>query len=118
MPLEKMARWLEKESAGFGEGKTYDTMAEEQLLEEMEQSREAQLAKIINLKNQFKSAAIARSKMQESHHRGGIEPLVFFFFLALILIRLVAYLSIIEVFIKLLILWPLFQLELIQSYYQ
>lgn len=80
MPLEKMARWLEKESAGFGEGKTYDTMAEEQLLEEMEQSREAQLAKIINLKNQFKSAAIARSKMQESHHRGGIEPLVFFFF--------------------------------------
>lgn len=65
MPLEAMARWLANKPAGFGEGKTYDTTVEEQILEEMERSRKAQLANINKLKEEAKSAAAARPKKQE-----------------------------------------------------
>ncbi|XP_026657660.2 uncharacterized protein LOC103699240 isoform X1 [Phoenix dactylifera] len=69
MPLEEMARWLENKPAGFGEGKTYDTTLEEQLLEETERSRKAQLANINKLKNEAKSAASARPKKQEPRRK-------------------------------------------------
>ncbi|XP_038982626.1 uncharacterized protein LOC120110847 [Phoenix dactylifera] len=74
MPLEEMARWLENKPAGFGEGKTYDTTLEEQLLEETERSRKAQLANINKLKNEAKSAASARPKKQEPRRKGRMEP--------------------------------------------
>ncbi|KAK1551785.1 hypothetical protein Q3G72_004760 [Acer saccharum] len=43
-----MKRWLPR---GFGEDKVYDTSIEEKLLQEIEQSREAQIANVNKLKN-------------------------------------------------------------------
>uniref|UniRef100_A0A1D1YHP2 RNA-binding motif, single-stranded-interacting protein 1 n=1 Tax=Anthurium amnicola TaxID=1678845 RepID=A0A1D1YHP2_9ARAE len=51
VPFDEMRRWLRNKPAGFGEGKSYDTAVEDRLLEEMEQSRTAQLANIGKLKN-------------------------------------------------------------------
>ncbi|XP_072970000.1 uncharacterized protein [Typha angustifolia] len=50
MPFDEMRRWLEKKPQGFGEGKAYDTAVEEEILKEMERSRQAQLASINKLK--------------------------------------------------------------------
>ncbi|CAM8881289.1 unnamed protein product [Rhodiola kirilowii] len=51
MPMEKMRQWLENRPAGFGQGKAYDTTVEDKLLDEMQQSRVAQLANINKLKH-------------------------------------------------------------------
>ncbi|KAL6983621.1 hypothetical protein U1Q18_017003 [Sarracenia purpurea var. burkii] len=51
VPLRNMKRWLENKPRGFGEGKAYDTSIEDKLLDEMEQSREAQLVNVEKLKN-------------------------------------------------------------------
>ncbi|CAI9092845.1 OLC1v1028187C2 [Oldenlandia corymbosa var. corymbosa] len=51
IPLVNMKQWLAKKPRGFGEGKVYDTSIEDKLMEEIEQSRKAQLANINNLKN-------------------------------------------------------------------
>ncbi|KAK5812407.1 uncharacterized protein LOC108470294 [Gossypium arboreum] len=51
LPLGKMKKWLENKPRGFGEGKVYDTSIEEKLLEEIEQSRQAQTVNVNNLKN-------------------------------------------------------------------
>lgn len=51
VPLMNMKKWIENKPSGFGEGKLYDTSIEDNLLEEMLQSREAQLANINKLKN-------------------------------------------------------------------
>ncbi|KAJ0960399.1 hypothetical protein J5N97_001761 [Dioscorea zingiberensis] len=56
--------WLQNKPAGFGEGKTYDTMVEDELLEEMERSRKALLASINKKKTQLKSGD--RVKEQDS----------------------------------------------------
>ncbi|KAL9251197.1 hypothetical protein AKJ16_DCAP00142 [Drosera capensis] len=46
----KLKSWMKKKPTGFGEGKEYDTLLEEKLLEEIEQSRIAQFANINRLK--------------------------------------------------------------------
>ncbi|XP_073145327.1 uncharacterized protein [Henckelia pumila] len=51
VPLQNMSEWLENRPRGFGEGKVYDTSVEDELMEEIEQSRKAQLANVNNLKN-------------------------------------------------------------------
>ncbi|TKY69810.1 hypothetical protein E2542_SST06092 [Spatholobus suberectus] len=51
LPLEKMNKWFEKKPKGFGEGKVYDTLVEDKLLEEMRQSRIAQAANLKRLKS-------------------------------------------------------------------
>lgn len=51
LPFGKMKRWLENKPRGFGEGKVYDTSIEDKLLQEIEQSRQAQIANIDELKN-------------------------------------------------------------------
>ncbi|KAL6567789.1 hypothetical protein OROGR_001457 [Orobanche gracilis] len=51
MPLLNMKKWLENRPRGFGEGKVYDTSIEDKLMEEIEQSRKAQLANVNRLKN-------------------------------------------------------------------
>lgn len=51
IPLKNMKKWLENKPRGFGEDKAYDTSIEDKLMEEIEQSRRAQLANINNLKN-------------------------------------------------------------------
>lgn len=51
IPLRDMKEWFEKKPAGFGEGKEYDTSLEDKLVEELEQSRKAQIVNINNLKN-------------------------------------------------------------------
>ncbi|XVE75100.1 hypothetical protein DITRI_Ditri12bG0069800 [Diplodiscus trichospermus] len=51
LPLGKMKKWLENKPRGFGEGKVYDTSIEDKLLEEIEQSRQAQMVNVNNLKN-------------------------------------------------------------------
>ncbi|KAL4325458.1 hypothetical protein GQ457_11G001840 [Hibiscus cannabinus] len=50
VPLGKMKKWLENKPRGFGEGKVYDTSVEDKLLEEIEQSRQAQIVNVNNLK--------------------------------------------------------------------
>lgn len=51
IPLKNMKQWLENRPRGFGEGKVYDTSIEDKLMEEIEQSRIAQLANVNKLKN-------------------------------------------------------------------
>ncbi|KAJ4959946.1 hypothetical protein NE237_019856 [Protea cynaroides] len=51
VPFANMKKWIQNKPAGFGEEKVYHTSIEDKLLEEMEQSRRAQLANINNLKN-------------------------------------------------------------------
>ncbi|XP_043724112.1 uncharacterized protein LOC122671081 [Telopea speciosissima] len=51
VPFANMNKWIQNKPPGFGEGKMYHTSIEDELLEEMEQSRRAQLANINNLKN-------------------------------------------------------------------
>ncbi|KAL0421308.1 UNVERIFIED_CONTAM: hypothetical protein Slati_3153700 [Sesamum latifolium] len=51
VPLQNMEKWLENRPRGFGEGKEYDTSIEDKLMEEIEQSRKAQLANLNKLKN-------------------------------------------------------------------
>ncbi|XAR65024.1 hypothetical protein NMG60_11008967 [Bertholletia excelsa] len=51
IPLRNMKQWFENKPPGFGEGKEYDTSIEDKLLEEIEQSRQAQLANINKLKS-------------------------------------------------------------------
>lgn len=52
IPFGKMGRWLENKPRGFGEGKVYDTSIEDKLLQEIQQSREAQIANVNKLKNE------------------------------------------------------------------
>ncbi|MCE3051859.1 hypothetical protein HAX54_051071 [Datura stramonium] len=51
IPLRNMKKWLENKPRGFGVDKVYDTSVEDKLMEEIEQSRKAQLANINKLKN-------------------------------------------------------------------
>jgi hypothetical protein len=51
LPFEKMNQWLKNKPRGFGEGKVFDTSIEDKLLEEMEQSMQAQAANVNKLKN-------------------------------------------------------------------
>ncbi|BAT99587.1 hypothetical protein LR48_Vigan06g087300 [Vigna angularis] len=51
LPLEKMNKWFEKRPKGFGEGKVYDTSVEDKLLEEIRQSRVAQVENLKMLKS-------------------------------------------------------------------
>ncbi|CAA0834749.1 RNA-binding (RRM/RBD/RNP motifs) family protein [Striga hermonthica] len=51
MPMMNAKKWIEKRPRGFGEGKVYDTSIEDKLMEEIEQSRKAQLANVNKLKN-------------------------------------------------------------------
>ncbi|CAK9308722.1 unnamed protein product [Citrullus colocynthis] len=55
LPLKNTREWHAARPRGFGEGKEYDTSIEDKLLQEMEQSREAQATNINNLKNQSSS---------------------------------------------------------------
>ncbi|GFY88326.1 hypothetical protein Acr_06g0002660 [Actinidia rufa] len=50
IPLKNMKKWAKNKPSGFGEGKEYDTSIEDNLIDEMEQSRQAQLANINQLK--------------------------------------------------------------------
>ncbi|KAL3824219.1 hypothetical protein ACJIZ3_020248 [Penstemon smallii] len=52
VPLENMKKWLESRPRGFGEGKVYDTVIEDKLMEEIEQSRKAQISNVNKLKNE------------------------------------------------------------------
>ncbi|KAL9237869.1 hypothetical protein vseg_012366 [Gypsophila vaccaria] len=51
VPFHKMDAWLKRKPKGFGEGKVYDTSIEDELLEELEKIREAQLRNVDKLKN-------------------------------------------------------------------
>lgn len=51
IPLRNMKKWLENKPRGFGVDKEYDTSVEDKLMEEIEQSRKAQLTNINKLKN-------------------------------------------------------------------
>ncbi|GER32318.1 RNA-binding (RRM/RBD/RNP motifs) family protein [Striga asiatica] len=51
MPMTNVKKWIENRPRGFGEGKVYDTSVEDKLMEEIEQSRKAQLANVNKLKN-------------------------------------------------------------------
>lgn len=70
VPFPNMKRWLQNKPIGFGEGKVYDTRIEEKLLEEIEQSRVAQLANIIKLK---KNPAKPNSEKANNQEQKGLS---------------------------------------------
>ncbi|KAG9155503.1 hypothetical protein Leryth_009935 [Lithospermum erythrorhizon] len=49
--LKNMKKWRENKPRGFGEGKEYETLVEDNLMEEIEQSRKAQVVNVNKLKN-------------------------------------------------------------------
>lgn len=63
VPLRDMKKWLERRPRGFGEGKVYDTSIEDKLMEEIEQSRVAQIANLKKLKeNSLKPTPTKKDK--------------------------------------------------------
>lgn len=64
IPLNNMKKWMKNKPRGFGEGKVYDTSVEDKLMEELEQSRRAQLANINNLKNNPLQPSLDRELVQ------------------------------------------------------
>ncbi|CAI9756267.1 unnamed protein product [Fraxinus pennsylvanica] len=72
IPLKEMEKWLENKPRGFGEGKVYDTSIEDKLMEELEQSRKAQLANINKLKNNPQQFT---SKKEQNQQEKGILTL-------------------------------------------
>lgn len=76
MPLHEMQSWFENKPLGFGEGKIYDTSAEDKIVEEMEQTRRAQLANINKLKHSSPQQ-IAAMKKKEMEMQKGISVCLF-----------------------------------------
>lgn len=70
IPLSNMKKWLENKPRGFGEGKVYDTSIEDKLMEEIERSRNAQLANINNLKNKPAKAISKKEQVSEEGKHG------------------------------------------------
>ncbi|KAL1550903.1 hypothetical protein AAHA92_18806 [Salvia divinorum] len=62
VPLRDMKKWLERRPRGFGEGKVYDTTIEDKLMEEIEQSRVAQLANLKKLKENSENPTPKKEK--------------------------------------------------------
>ncbi|KAL0385594.1 UNVERIFIED_CONTAM: hypothetical protein Sradi_2953700 [Sesamum radiatum] len=74
VPLQNMKRWLENRPRGFGEGKVYDTSIEDKLMEEIEQSRKAQLANL----NKLKNSPVNPSTKKETREQDKVyTPLIF-----------------------------------------
>ncbi|XP_057774666.1 uncharacterized protein LOC130993679 [Salvia miltiorrhiza] len=70
IPLKDMKKWLERRPRGFGEGKVYDTTIEDQLMEEIEQSRVAQLANVKKLKENPLKPTPKKDKEPQPIHDG------------------------------------------------
>ncbi|KAK8971115.1 hypothetical protein KSP40_PGU010638 [Platanthera guangdongensis] len=75
VPLREMKRWLQNKPAGFGEGKTYDTTAEEKILEEFEQSTKNQPAKkkkpLVSVKEN--AGSVGKQAKQKEEKRRQVE---------------------------------------------
>lgn len=69
LPMGKMKKWLENKPRGFGERKVYDTSIEDKLLEELEQSRQAQAANINKLKNISVLPASKKDDQKKGQHQ-------------------------------------------------
>lgn len=65
IPMLEMKQWLKNKPRGFGEGKVYDTSIEDKLMDEIEQSRRAQLANINNLKKNHGRSISKRDQSQQ-----------------------------------------------------
>ncbi|XP_075656915.1 uncharacterized protein LOC142627022 isoform X1 [Castanea sativa] len=68
VPFENMKNWTKNKPRGFGEGKVYDTGVEDELLEELENSIQAQATNVRNLK---KNPIMPSSKKD---HQKGTAP--------------------------------------------
>ncbi|KAL4639193.1 hypothetical protein ACB092_03G199900 [Castanea dentata] len=68
VPFENMKNWTKNKPRGFGEGKVYDTGIEDELLEELENSIQAQATNVRNLK---KNPIMPSSKKD---HQKGTAP--------------------------------------------
>lgn len=77
IPLNNMKKWQRNKPRGFGEGKEYDTSVEDKLMEEIEQSRRAQLANINKLKNN----PVKPNSKKESVQKDKSKATFFFLFL-------------------------------------
>lgn len=73
IPLRNMKKWLAKKPSGFGVDKVYDTSVEDKLMEEIEQSRTAQLANINKLKNNPVKANNAKHVQQDKVVQDGLR---------------------------------------------
>lgn len=65
IPLNNMKKWMKNKPRGFGEGKVYDTSVEDKLMEEIEQSRRAQLANINKLKNNPLQPSLMKESVEQ-----------------------------------------------------
>lgn len=74
IPFSQMKDWLQNKPPGFGEGKVYDTSVEDKLFEEMQHSRQAQLANINNLKN---NPIEVESKKDHHQQKSGLFVVLF-----------------------------------------
>ena len=79
LPLDKMDARMKNRPKGFGVAKVYDTSIEDKLMEEIEQSRRAQLANVNKLKNESKKAKPTKDLKELK----GLSHLVFPLFLEL-----------------------------------
>lgn len=70
LPFQEMREWLRSKPAGFGEGKNYDTRLEDELWEEIERSRKAQIENLNKLKNKPKMSDDRSKTKEKAPHKG------------------------------------------------
>ncbi|CAN4094765.1 unnamed protein product [Withania somnifera] len=68
-----MKKWLENKPRGFGVDKVYDTSVEDKLMEEIEQSRKAQLANVNKLNNNPVKANNSKHIQQDKVVQDGLR---------------------------------------------
>ncbi|CAN4094764.1 unnamed protein product [Withania somnifera] len=73
IPLRNMKKWLENKPRGFGVDKVYDTSVEDKLMEEIEQSRKAQLANVNKLNNNPVKANNSKHIQQDKVVQDGLR---------------------------------------------
>ncbi|KAK6160150.1 hypothetical protein DH2020_003531 [Rehmannia glutinosa] len=73
IPLKNMKKWVENRPRGFGEDKVYDTSIEDKLMEEIEQSRKAQLANLNKLKNSPVKKEPSKQEKGSTHIQNGFR---------------------------------------------
>ncbi|XP_060214368.1 uncharacterized protein LOC132641404 [Lycium barbarum] len=73
IPLRNMKKWLENKPSGFGVDKEYDTSVEDKLMEEIEQSKKAQLANINKLKNNPVKANTTKNVQMDKDAQDGLR---------------------------------------------
>ncbi|EPS59975.1 hypothetical protein M569_14828, partial [Genlisea aurea] len=76
VPLKDMKMWLANKPRGFGEGKVYDTSIEDELLEEIEQSRKAAVIHLNKLNSDGAMKSIPKKEEEAIQVKGCLVRLL------------------------------------------